>query len=158
LKYPNIFSLHVYQDKGFLLMDCCDGTLQDVINAYRQRNARMDEALVIYYTIEMMRMIETLHNAHIIHGDIKPDNFLILNEETDDEWVHWQPGTQGGWGAKGLRLIDYGRSIDLSLYPEGTIFEGDNHADSFRCIEMQTGKPWSYQVGSGGYYKDSIPN
>jgi checkpoint serine/threonine-protein kinase len=41
----------------------------------------MDETLVMYYVIEMMRIVEQLHAVGIIHGDIKPDNFLILNEE-----------------------------------------------------------------------------
>lgn len=37
----------------------------------------MGEVLCIYYTIEMLQMLETLHSASIIHGDFKPDNLLI---------------------------------------------------------------------------------
>lgn len=37
----------------------------------------MDEVLCIYYTIEMLAMLETLHRARILHGDFKPDNLLI---------------------------------------------------------------------------------
>lgn len=37
----------------------------------------MDEVLCIYYTIEMLSMLETLHGSGIIHGDFKPDNLLI---------------------------------------------------------------------------------
>ena len=37
----------------------------------------MDEVLCIYYTIEMLSMLETLHRNGIIHGDFKPDNLLI---------------------------------------------------------------------------------
>ena len=34
------------------------------------------------YTIELLRMVEALHQCGIIHGDIKPDNFLIRNAAT----------------------------------------------------------------------------
>lgn len=37
----------------------------------------MDELLCIYYTTEMLYMLEALHGAGIIHGDFKPDNLLI---------------------------------------------------------------------------------
>ncbi len=57
------------------------GTLQDVINFYRQQGTKMQELLVIFYAIEMLTIIESLHQVGIIHGDIKPDNFLVLHEE-----------------------------------------------------------------------------
>jgi hypothetical protein len=69
-----------------------------------------------------------------------------LTFHSEGEWLDWQPGAKGRWVHKGLKLIDFGRSIDMSLYPEGTKFRGDSHVDSFRCIEMQTGKPWTFQV------------
>lgn len=37
----------------------------------------MDEVLCMYYTIEMLQILETLHGAAMIHGDFKPDNLLI---------------------------------------------------------------------------------
>ena len=43
-------------------------------------------------------------------------------------------------------LIDFGRSIDLHLYPEGTMFHGDNHCSGFDCVEMRTGRPWKYEI------------
>ena len=41
----------------------------------------MDELLVIYYTIELLTILHHLHSSNLIHGDVKPDNFLILNDE-----------------------------------------------------------------------------
>ena len=37
----------------------------------------MEEVICIYYTIEMLNMLETVHGAGILHGDFKPDNLLI---------------------------------------------------------------------------------
>jgi checkpoint serine/threonine-protein kinase len=91
----------------------------------------MDETLAIYYTIEMLKIVETLHATHIIHGDIKPDNFLIKNN-TVDVWLDWGSGAEGGWDAKGLKLIDYGRSIDTTLFPTGTRYRGDYHVSGFK--------------------------
>ena len=50
-------------------------------------------------------------------------------------------------GAPCLRLIDFGRSIDLQLFPAGTSFTVDCHTDTFQCIEMRTCRPWTTQVG-----------
>lgn len=59
--------------KYFTIMD----TFQDAINSYVVVSSSMEEVLCIYYTIEMLYMLETLHDAAIIHGDFKPDNLLI---------------------------------------------------------------------------------
>lgn len=46
----------------------------------------------------------------------------------------------------GLTIIDFGQSIDMTLFPEGTAFTGKCETSGFQCIEMITGKPWNYQV------------
>jgi checkpoint serine/threonine-protein kinase len=50
---------------------------QDVINYHLLVNRNMDEVLCMYYTIEMLNMLEALHSVGIIHGDFKPDNILV---------------------------------------------------------------------------------
>lgn len=52
-------------------------TVQDAINSNVVIGGSMEEVLCIYYTIEMLQMLETLHDTAIIHGDFKPDNLLI---------------------------------------------------------------------------------
>lgn len=52
-------------------------TLQDAINSNVVLGGAMEEVLCIYYTIEMLCILEILHDAQIIHGDFKPDNLLI---------------------------------------------------------------------------------
>lgn len=37
----------------------------------------MPQPLVMYFTICILHMVEQLHSVHIIHADIKPDNFLL---------------------------------------------------------------------------------
>jgi serine/threonine protein kinase len=86
-------------------------------HARRLRQA-MDEAVVMYYAMELLRIVEELHRCHIIHTDIKPDNLVVRDSRP-----------QGGWeayGAKaepGLTLIDFGRVVDLALLPQGTMLQ-----------------------------------
>ncbi len=50
------------------------------MNAYLALGQRMDEVICMYYTIEMLDMLEVLHRVGLIHGDIKPDNLLIRSD------------------------------------------------------------------------------
>jgi checkpoint serine/threonine-protein kinase len=47
---------------------------------------------------------------------------------------------------QGLCLVDWGRGIDLHLFPDDIEFEGDCRTSGFRCVEMQERKPWTFQV------------
>lgn len=47
---------------------------------------------------------------------------------------------------QGLCLIDWGRSIDTALFPEGMKFIGDSNTVAFRCIEMLEKRPWTFEV------------
>ena len=49
---------------------------------------------------------------------------------------------------QGLCLVDWGRGIDLNLFPSPTEFHGDCGTSGFRCIEMQEHRNWTYQVRS----------
>jgi len=134
-KFPTVYSQHVYENKSFLLMNYCEGTLQDLLNFYKTKGSHMDELLVIHYIIDIMKIVESLHSIGIIHGDIKPDNFLLLMN-----------CNSGNETSEGLRLIDFGKSVDTRLYPNGCVFTGNGQADGFRCIENQTKRPWTFQV------------
>ena len=120
------------------------GTLQDVVNSYLRVGKSMDELLVIYYAIELLRLTESMHGAGVLHADIKPDNLLLRNGGED--WCDWAAHRPGSWKQKGLALIDFGRAIDLTELPQGTVFVGDCHTEGFRCSEMIEGKPWTYQT------------
>ncbi|EZA52227.1 Mitotic checkpoint serine/threonine-protein kinase BUB1 [Ooceraea biroi] len=110
------------------------GTLLAVTNQIKIATGKpLVETLAIFFTIEMLQIVEYLHKCQIIHGDIKPDNFLLMRPPTEDV----RPTIQ---------LIDFGCSIDMKLLPENTTFMHVIKTEDFTCIEMQTGRPWTYQT------------
>jgi checkpoint serine/threonine-protein kinase len=112
----------------------------------------MEEPLVMFYTIELLRMVSALHAAGVLHADIKPDNLMVRSDPTElDDWGEWTPSqSRGGWEHKGLVLIDYGHCIDRTLYPPGTLFCGKCHSETFTCADMRADLPWGSQIDTHG--------
>ncbi|KAK3251841.1 hypothetical protein CYMTET_38834 [Cymbomonas tetramitiformis] len=137
--------VHVYPSHSMLLCDFAEhGSLQGAINAYLSKGLHMDEVVVMYYTIEMLHMMEAMHACGIVHADFKPDNLMLRNGGT--EWEEWAPWRPGSWKEKGLMLIDFGKAIDTRSFPDEARFVGDSLTDAFRCMEMLEGRPWKYQA------------
>uniref|UniRef100_A0A8D0H5Q8 BUB1 mitotic checkpoint serine/threonine kinase n=1 Tax=Sphenodon punctatus TaxID=8508 RepID=A0A8D0H5Q8_SPHPU len=141
--FIHFYSAHFFQNGSILVGELYSyGTLLNTINIYKKLPEKvMPQALVIYFTIKILYMIEELHNCGIIHGDIKPDNFILgervlfLCFETCD----------ADSLSHGLAIIDLGQSIDMRLFPKRTTFTGKCETSGFQCIEMMTQKPWNYQ-------------
>ena len=49
------------------------------MNKYKGSNKTISESMAVYYTIDLLKVVETAHRCGIIHGDIKPDNFLVFD-------------------------------------------------------------------------------
>ncbi|PWA39773.1 ATP binding,protein serine/threonine kinase [Artemisia annua] len=142
--------LHLYSDYSIIVTNfLAHKTLLDAINSCGVTQGSMDEVLCIYYTIEMLSMLETLHRNGIIHGDFKPDNLLIRHAR-DDLTEDGFRDRSGSWRQQGLCLVDWGRGIDLEQFPKKIKFNGDCRTSGFRCIQMQENKPWTYQVDTYG--------
>jgi len=45
-----------------------------------------------------------------------------------------------------VQLIDFGRSIDMTLFPPDTTFTHTVKTADFICHEMREKLPWTYQV------------
>lgn len=110
------------------------------------------EHLAVYYTIKMVSSIEILHEAQVLHGDLKPDNWLVVpgcsssvlrsSNKPEKARFRYQTGD--------LSLIDFGRAIDLAFFPQGTTFIGDCHTKGFQTTEMISNKPWTKQIDTFG--------
>ncbi|XP_078180588.1 protein kinase and Mad3-BUB1-I domain-containing protein [Carex rostrata] len=149
LNFGYAHRIHLYSDLSVVVCDYLShGTLQDAINSHIVTNHHMDEVLCMYYTIQMLYMLETLHGVGLIHGDFKPNNLLVRypREFTEDMFND----QNGSWRSQGLCLIDWGRGIDVNLFPDGTVFHGDCRTSGFRCVQMQEKHKWKFQVDTYG--------
>ncbi|TFK75247.1 hypothetical protein BDN72DRAFT_955245 [Pluteus cervinus] len=149
-------ALYAFRDESFLVLELCpQGMLLSIINnavsaGVSQQGACLDELLVIFFTIELLRLIEAMHNAGFIHGDLKIDNCLLRLEDVPGGSSAWsglyQPSGEGGWKHKGLKLIDFGRTIDTKLFSPGHQYIAEWDADERDCFEVREGRPWTYQT------------
>lgn len=139
---------YVFSDGGvFVSYHQKFGTLLDIINTIKTANVGKTciEPMAIYFTIELLRMVEALHEIGIIHADLKADNLLLQSipslpatASSAEEMFSSTPIS--------LQLIDFGRSIDMSLLPPGTSFTKVVTTDGIKCSEMRESKPWREHI------------
>ncbi|KAF4016092.1 hypothetical protein G4228_007620 [Cervus hanglu yarkandensis] len=141
--FIKFYSAHLFQNGSVLVGDLYSyGTLLNAINLYKNTPEKvMPQALVLAFAIRMLCMIQQVHDCEIIHGDIKPDNFILGNRQ-----VFLEQDSKDDDLSAGLVLIDLGQSIDMKLFPKGTAFTGKCETSGFQCIEMLSNKPWNYQI------------
>lgn len=142
----NVYDCHVFSDTAFLRMEfSAGGTLLDIVNVAMTsdsftshisagQGAGMDEVLAIFYAIEVLKIVDALHGVDMVHGDIKPENFLArwgkpgsksadndadntrnsVKQLVPDEWTSIYDATGGGgWEDRGLTIVDFGRALDI---------------------------------------------
>ena len=152
----DVYEMHLFADEGYLVEEYRDqGTLLDLINVARAEGGTMDEQLAMFFTIELFRTVEALHAQGVIHGDLKADNVLVRLEATasggNEAWdAQYRRDGQGGWAAKGITLIDFGRAVDMAAFDGGVQFVADWKTSSTDCAEMRELRPWTFQVDYHG--------
>jgi checkpoint serine/threonine-protein kinase len=82
--------------------------------------------------------VARLHHCGILHTDLKPDNFMLTDLSGYKNFV--------SAAGSGLVLIDFGRAVDLTVFPGDTLFHGSCNTDGFQCTQMLEGKPWKYEA------------
>ncbi|KAL9646912.1 hypothetical protein ABK040_013771 [Willaertia magna] len=121
-------------------------TLQDTLDL----GAKFDELLIVYFLSEMLKIIQNLHQAQMLHTCFTPKNLILLNEE--GELSDWGINGGRGWDSKGLMLIDYSNSIDTSLFPSNTIYKSNTKPSNTieRFDALNSSGPWKHQIDTFG--------
>lgn len=148
--------MHLYQDEAFLLLPFHPhGTLLDVVNLFRAESSGvMDETLAMFFTIELFRTVEAMHARQVLHGDLKPDNCLLRLDDIASAGgslsAQWRADGSGGWAARGITLIDFGRGIDMRAFVPDVQFVADWKTTAQDCAEIREGRPWTWQIDYHG--------
>jgi checkpoint serine/threonine-protein kinase len=170
--------LHVHRRESFLIEDYRgQGTLLDLVNIVRNESlgsnhtseGGLEEALAIFFSIELFRTVEALHANGVLHGDIKADNCLVRLDDSNPndpptkglslldlgadespfdprEGPHYSPSGSHGWKQKGLALIDFGRGIDMQAFSPNVQFIADWETGTHECNEIREARPWTHQI------------
>ncbi|CAI0543232.1 unnamed protein product [Linum tenue] len=102
-------------DYYILVMDMLGPSLWDVWNS---NNQMLSEQMVACIAVESISILEQLHSRGFVHGDVKPENFLL-----------GQPGTPE---EKKLYLIDLGLASRWKDSASGRHVDYDQKPDVFR--------------------------
>jgi hypothetical protein len=135
-------------------------SLQDVIDMMKESGKPLDEALVMFFAIEILKILDSLQQGGFLHCQIRPAT-LRLRMGTDIPTACYDPHGSAGWSEFGFVLTNFSHAIDMHLYPENTAFSGpppmpSTHASTtdntltekkFLCPEMLDGKKqWTWQA------------
>lgn len=131
LKPLNYFK---YQDESYLVLPyLSQGSLQEMLQCLPQSNSNilkfMDEQMVIYLTIQLVRGVKTMHSLNILHCNLNLRN-CMLNIDTSKITFN------------DLVFIDFDESIDLSILPKDIQFNSSND----QIPEMLKKREWKYQL------------
>ncbi|KAI1702066.1 protein kinase domain-containing protein [Ditylenchus destructor] len=122
------------------------GTLLDFSNAYKRDGHEIGGLMVAYFGVQLGKIMEQIKAAKIIHADVKPDNVMITIPSLPESPMDLEKL----FSTPAIKLIDFGRAIDMTQYPN-TTFKGRAGTKCFDCMEMISGRPWTYQTDYFGF-------
>jgi checkpoint serine/threonine-protein kinase len=152
---------HAFADEAYLILDYWPtGTLLDLVNLIKAENKRagkaegqggLEEALAMFFSVELLRTVQGLHRIGILHGDLKGDNCLLrlppASSSSPPGWLDpYARDGSGGWDRVGLKLIDFGRGIDVTNFPARVGFIADWAAGPTDAPEIREARPWVWQI------------
>ena len=79
---PNIYLFENNNKYSFLIMDLLGNSLEKILYF---NNYKIPILKVLNYSFQMLNLIEYIHKRHIINRDIKPANFLISKNKSNEK-------------------------------------------------------------------------
>ncbi|CAI4057732.1 hypothetical protein SKDZ_04G2070 [Saccharomyces kudriavzevii ZP591] len=140
----------------YLIMECGDHDLSQILN--QRGNMSLDFNFVRFYAKEMLQCIKVVHDAGIVHSDLKPANFVLVKgilkiidfgianavpEHTVNIYRETQIGTPNYMAPEALVAMNYTQNNDNRH--DGNKWKVGRPSDMWSCgcivYQMIYGKP-----------------
>lgn len=140
----------------YLIMECGDHDLSQILN--QRSNMSLDFNFIRFYAKEMLQCIKVVHDAGIVHSDLKPANFVLVKgilkiidfgianavpEHTVNIYRETQIGTPNYMAPEALVAMNYTQTNENRQ--EGNKWKVGRPSDMWSCgcivYQMIYGKP-----------------
>ncbi|KAK6479167.1 mitotic checkpoint serine/threonine-protein kinase BUB1 beta-like [Huso huso] len=122
-------SCHLYEEGCVTLNQRLNPhTLQDVLQA-----KRLSQSFAAFLTVSLLELVEQMHSAQLVHGDIRPETLLLGDCFFIEE-------------GSALKTVDFSHSLDLDLQPGVQSVSGFRTAQAFMGQEILSECTSPYQV------------
>lgn len=138
---------------GYLFLNrMCPLTLENIITSHS--SVRITEGVAMYLVADLLRAIESVHAAGIIHSDVTLSNIVFRGDRSEDLIEDRFMGSDpGSWAARGILLVEFHHAIDTKLASsEGKMAEivkhTAEHGNSFLDAEYRipNGAAWGFNI------------
>ncbi|XP_035966569.2 mitotic checkpoint serine/threonine-protein kinase BUB1 beta isoform X3 [Halichoerus grypus] len=122
-EYDHLCSCYQYQDGCIVwhqYINCF--TLQDLL----EHSELITHEIIVLVIYNLLTIVEKLHRAEIIHGDLSPRSLILRNRIHDP--YDYNKNDQA------LKIVDFSYSVDLKVQPDVFILSG------FRTVHILEGQ------------------
>ncbi|MGH0126027.1 UNVERIFIED_CONTAM: hypothetical protein FKN15_032257 [Acipenser sinensis] len=113
---------------GQEILSECTSPYQDVLQA-----KRLSQSFAAFLTVSLLELVEQMHSAQLVHGDIRPETLLLGDCFFIEE-------------GSALKTVDFSNSLDLDLQPGVQLVSGFRTAQAFMGQEILSECTSPYQV------------
>lgn len=106
---PQVYDLIQTSNYNIMCMELLGPSLEDV---YNNHNRKFEPITILKLGIDMVNLLEKMHNTGFIHRDIKPNNFLIGKDEDKNKLYIMDFGLSKRYMVKGKHIkMQEGKSL-----------------------------------------------